>query len=582
MSTVFAILVIYAIIVEQDAGKLLLAGFIPGMFSAVIHAALIVGMALVFGNSGPPRRRLFIAPALRRAAVMALNGHREYGQGPERRRIRRTSRGERRAGYLRPGGRGVDFLYLRGHIGYALSMLTLPQIEAAAPDQASLKAATKLMKAAKWPVRAIHESTGLIWGECQGSGANPYRVTADRNDLGTKCTCPSRKFPCKHALALMWMYAEGPQGFAPGDVPEWVADWVGRRRKSTPRTTPEPSRADTKSIAGAAMPKEEDAPDEKTLARRRAGAEKRRAALLSGVEAATHDLERWIGDQLRAGLPAFLNEATDRCRRIAARMVDAKAQALAGRIDEMPARLMVLRPEERADAAIAELGRLVLLVRAWRAAPDDPELFRAVIASETREQIFEAEDAPAVASCWEVLNERVTTRRDGLVSQTTWLLNLAPEGNAPDFAQLLDFFPASAGRRTASFRAGEQFRAALRYYPARHPLRALIAERGAIEAPLPWPRAVVEGHPLDRLHALRDAAPWTTAAPLLLPPGRLGEAEGRTWWRAQAGAAMLPLAQKPDRYAMGTTLSAGIGVWDNGRLDLLAAHSDFGRLGFDA
>ena len=40
-----AILVIYAIIVEQDVGKLLLAGFIPGAFSAVVYALLIVGMA---------------------------------------------------------------------------------------------------------------------------------------------------------------------------------------------------------------------------------------------------------------------------------------------------------------------------------------------------------------------------------------------------------------------------------------------------------------------------------------------------------------------------------------------------------
>lgn len=49
-----AILVIYAIIVEQDVGKLLLAGFIPGMFSAIVYAALIVGMALVFRGFGPP------------------------------------------------------------------------------------------------------------------------------------------------------------------------------------------------------------------------------------------------------------------------------------------------------------------------------------------------------------------------------------------------------------------------------------------------------------------------------------------------------------------------------------------------
>ncbi|MFT6912230.1 MAG: C4-dicarboxylate transporter DctM subunit, partial [Paracoccaceae bacterium] len=41
-----AILVIYAIIVEQDVGKLLLAGFIPGAFSAIVYASLIIGIAL--------------------------------------------------------------------------------------------------------------------------------------------------------------------------------------------------------------------------------------------------------------------------------------------------------------------------------------------------------------------------------------------------------------------------------------------------------------------------------------------------------------------------------------------------------
>ncbi len=51
-----AILVIYAIIVEQDVGKLLLAGFIPGAFSALIYALLIIGMALTIKGFGPPVR----------------------------------------------------------------------------------------------------------------------------------------------------------------------------------------------------------------------------------------------------------------------------------------------------------------------------------------------------------------------------------------------------------------------------------------------------------------------------------------------------------------------------------------------
>lgn len=49
-----AILVIYAIIVEQDVGALLLAGFIPGAFSALVYAGLVIGMALIWKNLGPP------------------------------------------------------------------------------------------------------------------------------------------------------------------------------------------------------------------------------------------------------------------------------------------------------------------------------------------------------------------------------------------------------------------------------------------------------------------------------------------------------------------------------------------------
>jgi len=49
-----AILVIYAIIVEQDVGMLLLAGFVPGAFSALIYGTMIVVLALTFKNFGPP------------------------------------------------------------------------------------------------------------------------------------------------------------------------------------------------------------------------------------------------------------------------------------------------------------------------------------------------------------------------------------------------------------------------------------------------------------------------------------------------------------------------------------------------
>ena len=74
-----AILVIYAIIVEQDVGKLLLAGFIPGAFSAVVYAGLIVAIAMIFKSVGPPvtgftwRERLVsLPPALPILAVVVI------------------------------------------------------------------------------------------------------------------------------------------------------------------------------------------------------------------------------------------------------------------------------------------------------------------------------------------------------------------------------------------------------------------------------------------------------------------------------------------------------------------------------
>ncbi|TMV08944.1 TRAP transporter large permease [Ruegeria sediminis] len=74
-----AILVIYAIIVEQDVGKLLLAGFIPGAFSAVVYTVLIVGIALLWKNIGPPvrgftwgQRFAALPPALPIVAVVVI------------------------------------------------------------------------------------------------------------------------------------------------------------------------------------------------------------------------------------------------------------------------------------------------------------------------------------------------------------------------------------------------------------------------------------------------------------------------------------------------------------------------------
>ena len=103
--------------------------------------------------------------------------------------------------------------------------ISLDKIEAMAPDQPSLTAAARI-KPSSWPVLAQNGASGLVWGECQGSGSTPYRVSLALDDLGYKCSCPSRKFPCKHSLALMLIYAKTPQAFAETALPDWVGDWA--------------------------------------------------------------------------------------------------------------------------------------------------------------------------------------------------------------------------------------------------------------------------------------------------------------------------------------------------------------------
>lgn len=450
--------------------------------------------------------------------------------------------------------------------------LSTEKITALAPDQASLKAANKLTKVSKWP--ALHSGSDLVWGECQGSGANPYRSVFDATDFGYKCTCPSRKFPCKHVLALMWMYVDDAEPFSDGSVPQWVTDWLSRRRKTTPVQEDSP---DGKSLAEAQKPEAEAKPNPKAEARKKAAAEKRAQATQEGLEGAVSDLEQWLDDQMRAGMGTFLNEASERCRTIAARLVDSKAQALASRLDELPAYLMSLQSEARLDALIQEFGRLVLICRAWVSSPNNPELRRLVATSETRESLLENLDAPRHSSVWEVVGERISTRRDGLVSQETWLLNL---GNGPQFALLLDFFPASLGKRTNAFGLGERFAAELAFYPARAPLRAVLAKRDPSHHPdAVWPTPT--DNPMTNFLDTLTQSPWISSWPLLLPSGQLAEAGETLWWQSDDELTRLPVSNTPQDHIAGLPMIKATAIWNGISLSILSSKSDWGLVKFD-
>lgn len=99
---------------------------------------------------------------------------------------------------------------------------TSEQILALAPDASSAKAGKDLATARKWVSLGCTEQAA--WGECQGSGSSPYRTQIDLSEPAFRCSCPSRKFPCKHGLGLLLLLQSNPALFEQAVPPAWVSE----------------------------------------------------------------------------------------------------------------------------------------------------------------------------------------------------------------------------------------------------------------------------------------------------------------------------------------------------------------------
>lgn len=103
---------------------------------------------------------------------------------------------------------------------------TSEQVLALSPNDGLTKRGKSLAVGSKWP--ALSRPARAIWGECQGSGKTPYRTAIDLSEPAFRCSCPSRKFPCKHALGLFLLLSEGAN-FSQTPPPDWVAEWLEKR-----------------------------------------------------------------------------------------------------------------------------------------------------------------------------------------------------------------------------------------------------------------------------------------------------------------------------------------------------------------
>ena len=89
----------------------------------------------------------------------------------------------------------------------SMKEITEQQILALAPNAAAAANGKKISQKGGFVKLERSEDDTLYMGECTGSGKSNYITSADYIDVANpvfRCSSPSRQFPCKHSLGLMY------------------------------------------------------------------------------------------------------------------------------------------------------------------------------------------------------------------------------------------------------------------------------------------------------------------------------------------------------------------------------------------
>jgi hypothetical protein len=379
------------------------------------------------------------------------------------------------------------------------------QVLALAPDASSQKAGRTLGTPGPWRALGHSAEPAALWGFCQGSGANPYQTCVDLAGPAYKCSCPSRKFPCKHALGLMLVWSGGTVPDAA--APEWVTEWIESRSARE-------EKAQTVRASRTADP---------------ATAAKRAKSIDAGVS----ELERWLTDQVRGGLAAAGRSDYRHWDSMAARLVDAKAPGLANSVRRLAS---VAGAPER---LFTEVSLLWLLVRGYRRLDELPAGLAESIRSRVGFPVATADvlAGPRVRDEWAVLGVR-DEADERLAVRRAWLRS---PGGRP--ALVLSF--AAAGQLLpVDLVPGTVIDASLCFYPGARPLRALVADRHGEPTPMaPLLGVGIEAALREYAAALADE-PWLDRWPMVLEGVTPIEQGG--WMLVDSAGVALPVALDPE------------------------------------
>ena len=365
------------------------------------------------------------------------------------------------------------------------------RVLALAPDAPSQRAAQSLVSGRAWPTAGAAEP-GALWGECSGSAAAPYRTVVDLSGPAYRCSCPSRKFPCKHALALLLLWADGSVQDDPGGPPDWAGHWLA-------------ARAVARGVRGDGSPRGRGVPGGRPPGSARR-AEQREARVASGLA----ELDRWLRDQVRQGLAASQQAGYRHWDDIAARMVDAQAPGLAERL-----RALASVPHSGVGwdgRLLEEYALLRLLAVAYRRPDGLPAPLRETVRSRIGFSLRQADvlaGAPPVRDHWHVLARR-DAERDRIRSRRTWL-----RGRTTGRAALVLSFAAAGQVLDESLTVGTDADADLVFYPGAVPLRALVLARHATDGGTAPEGGTIAGLLQEYAAALAED-PWLDSWPAVL------------------------------------------------------------------
>ncbi|NUP73625.1 MAG: SWIM zinc finger family protein, partial [Sinomonas sp.] len=320
---------------------------------------------------------------------------------------------------------------------------------------------------------------------------------------------PSRKFPCKHALALLLLWARGEAAEAGAQTADFAQDWATERaQRSTARERGEPRQP----------------PDPVAQAKRLAD----RIALM---DAGMADFSRWLTDLVRAGLAAARTQPYSWWDGTAARLVDAQLPGLAEQVRAMGSD--VHARTDWTDYLLMHAGRWWALTKAWarRDELSTAELadLRAAIGWATPSaEVQAAESRPGP---WLVLGAH-RSDDDRLQQQRTWLRG--PDG---EVVVVLDF--AAQGQTLAVPQlAGAILDATMARYPGEAPRRAMFTSAAVARG---VDTGLGEGGGIAQALRTESAAvalsPWRDRHPVLLSRVRVCSGE-HGWLRDESGDAV--------------------------------------------